>query len=170
MKLPKYPLEQLVLIKTKRLEEAQKKLKEKKAALEKEQAKLKKLEEECQKVFDHKQEKIKQLDDEMNAGTTSHKIDVANKYLKVVEEDLKQKKRKVTEQDKIVKTAFSAVEIARMEMLKKQQDLEKLEIHRAEWKKGVLKELEIKQEQEGEEMGSAKFSLMQREKKQRERE
>lgn len=170
MKLPKYPLEQLVLIKTKRLEEAQKKLKEKKALLEKEQLKLKKLEEESQKVFDHKMEKIKQLDEEINAGTTSHKIEIASKYLKVVEEDLNQKKRKVLDQDKVVKTAFSAVEMARMEMLKKQQDLEKLEIHRAEWKKGVLKELEHKQEQEGEEMGSAKFSLMQREKKAKKRE
>lgn len=41
MKLPKYPLEQLVLIKKKRLEEAEKKLKEKKLLLEKEQIKLK---------------------------------------------------------------------------------------------------------------------------------
>jgi flagellar biosynthesis chaperone FliJ len=168
MKLPKYPLEQLVLIKKRRLEEAQKKLKEKKQILEKEQEKLKKLEEECQKMSDHKKEKIDQLDEELNQGTTSSKIDIANKYLKVVEEQLSARKRKVVEQDKIVKTAFQQVELARSEMLKKQQDVEKLEIHREEWKKGVLKEIEIKEAIESDEIGSAKFSSLKRERERQE--
>lgn len=164
MKRPKYPLEQLVLIKKRRLEEAEKKLKEKRAILEKEQIKLKKLEADCQTVHDHKKEKIKQLDEELDQGTHSHKLDIANKYLKIVQEDLTLKKKKVTDQDKVVKTASTQVDLARQDMLKKQQDVEKLEIHHDEWKKEVLKEIEHKEAIEGDEIGSAKHISLKREK------
>ena len=157
MKLPKYPLEQLILIKERRLEESEKKLKEKKLILEKEQKKLKTLEAEAQEVHDHKQEKIKQLDEEMNQGTDSLKLDIAYKYLKVVQEQLVQKKRKVLEQDKVVKTAEQQVEIARQDMIKKQREVEKLTIHKDEWKKEVMKELDYKEALDGDEIGSAKY-------------
>lgn len=164
MKLPKYPLEQLFLIKKKRLEEAEKKLKEKKLLLEKEEQKLKTLEEECQVVHEHKQAKIKQLEEEMNAGTHSHKLDIANKYLEVVQEDLLKKKKKVAEQQKVVQAAVEQVNLARADMLKKQQDIEKLDIHKAEWKKEVLREIAHKEALEGDEIGSAKHISLKREK------
>jgi hypothetical protein len=167
MKLPKYPLEQLLLIKERRLEEAEKKLKEKKQILEKEQLKLKKLEEDCQITHDHMQDKIKQLDEEMSEGTYSDKIDIANKYMKVVQDQLNQKKKKVLEQDKVVKTAAQNVEIARQEMIKRQQDIEKLNIHKAEWKKEVMKEIEYKEALEGDEIGSAKHISLKRAKQSR---
>jgi hypothetical protein len=157
MKLPKYPLEQLMLIKERRLEESEKRLKEKKQILEKEQTKLKSLEAEAQQVHDHKQEKIKQLDEEMDQGTDSLKLDIAYKYLKIVQEQLVQKKKKVLEQDKVVKAAHQQVEIARQEMIKKQREVEKLSIHRDEWKKEVMKELEYKEALDGDETGSAKY-------------
>jgi hypothetical protein len=164
MKLPKYPLEQLMLIKERRLEEAEKKLKEKKLLLEKEQLKLKKLEEDCQTTHDHMQDKVKQLEEEMNQGTHSDKIDIAHKYLKVVQEQLDQKKKKVLEQDKVVKTAAHNVELARQDLVKKQQDVEKLSIHKNEWKKEVMKDLEYKEALEGDEIGSAKHLSLKREK------
>lgn len=167
MKLPKYPLEQLMLIKERRLEEAEKRLKEKKLLLEKEQAKLKKLEEECQITHDHKEDKIKQLDEEMNEGTHSDKIDIASKYIKVVQDQLTQKKKKVLDQDKIVKVAAQNVELARIEMIKKQQDVEKLNIHKTEWKKEVMKEIDYKEALEGDEIGSAKHISLKREKQSR---
>lgn len=168
MKLPKYPLEQLMLIKQRRLSEAEKKLQEKKQILEKELAKLKKLEEEAQLTHDHLQEKINQLEEELDQGTYSHKIDIANKYIKIVEEQLKQKKKKVLEQDKVVKTSTHNVELARQEMLKKQQDVEKLNLHQAEWKKDVMKEMEYQEAVEGDEVGSIKHSSLKREKQARE--
>lgn len=168
MKLPKYPLEQLILIKERRLEEAEKKLKEKKLILEKEQTKLKKLEEDCQTTQDHMQDKIKQLDEEMDQGIHSNKIDIANKYIKVVSDQLTQKKKKVLDQDKVVKTAAHNVELARQEMLKKQQDVEKLNIHKADWKKGAMKELEHQEALEGDEIGSAKHISLKRDKQARE--
>jgi hypothetical protein len=168
MKLPKYPLEQLLLIKERRLEEAEKRLKEKKLILAKELEKLKKLEQEAQLTHDHMQDKVKQLDEEMNQGTYSHKIDTAHKYIKVVEDQLKQKKKKVTDQDKVVQTASQQVEIARKDLLKTQQDVEKLKIHKTEWKQGVMKELDYKEALEGDEIGSAKHLSLKREKEDRE--
>ena len=167
MKLHKYPLEQLILIKERRLEEAEKRLKEKKLLLEKEQIKLKKLEEECQITHDHMQDKVKQLDEEMNEGTHSDKIDIASKYIKVVQDQLTQKKKKVLDQDKVVKIAIQNVELARIEMIKKQQDVEKLNIHKAEWKKEVMKEIDYKEALEGDEIGSAKHISLKREKQTR---
>jgi len=168
MKLPKYPLEQLILIKEKRLEEAEKKLKEKKQVLEKELIKLKKLEDEAQMTHDHLQEKINQLEAELDQGTYSHKIDIANKYIKVVEDQLKQKKKKVLEQDKVVKAATHQVELARQERIQKEQDVEKLRIHKGEWKKDVLKEMNYQEALEGDEVGSTKHSSLKREKEARE--
>jgi hypothetical protein len=157
MKLPKYPLEQLMLIKERRLEESEKRLKEKKQILEKELQKLKTLEAEAQLVHDHKQEKIKQLDKEMDQGTDSLQLDIAYKYLKIVQEQLVQKKKKVLEQDKVVKTAEQQVEAARIEMIKKQREVEKLTIHKDEWKKEVMKEIEYKETLNSDEIGSAKY-------------
>jgi len=168
MSLPKYPLEQLILIKERRLEEAEKVLKAKKQLLEKEQQKLKSLEEDAQLTHDHMQEKINQLEEELDQGTYSYKIDTANKYIKVVEDQLKGKKKLVLDQDKVVKNALQQVEVARQEMIKKQHDVEKLNIHRQEWKKGVMKEFEYTQALESDEIGSAKHISLKKEKQLRE--
>ena len=154
-----------MLIKERRLEEAEKRLQEKKQLLATEQKKLKALEEEAKKVHDHKEEKIKQLDEELDQGTDSLRLDVSYKYLKVVHEDLARKKKKVLEQDKVVKKAEEQVHIARQEMLKKQQEVEKLNLHKSEWKKQVLKEIEHKEAIESDEIGSAKYSALKRAKK-----
>lgn len=166
--MPKYPLEQLMLIKERRLDEAEKRLKAAKEALKKEIEKLKKLEEEAKKVYDHKQDKLKQLDDEILGGTTSDKIETAEKYIEVVEEDLKKKKKKVQDQEKYVKAAEEQVEIARRDMLKKQQDVEKLKIHKDDWKKEVMKEMRYQEAIEGDEIGSAKYLSLKRERQERE--
>ncbi|PCI95651.1 type III secretion T3S chaperone [Candidatus Aerophobetes bacterium] len=168
MKMPKYPLEQLMLIKKRRLEEAEKKLKATKEQLKKEIEKLKSLEEEAQTVHDHKMDKLKQLDEKMLKGTTSDKIEIAEHYLEVVEEDLKKKKRKVKDQEKQVKIAEENVEIARKDMLKKQQDVEKLKIHEGDWTKEVKKEMRYQEAIEGDEIGSIKNLSLKREKQDRE--
>ena len=66
-------------------------------------------------------------------------------YIKVVEEELKQKEKNVETQIEQVEEAKKAVEAARKEMLKKQQDVEKLKIHRKEWDK-EMKALEVYEE------------------------
>jgi hypothetical protein len=162
---PKYPLEQLVIIKQKKLEEAEKVLREKKNALLKEEEKLAKVEEERNKVKDHRFAKLTQLREKLDAGTTSDKIVQMRQYLKVVDEQLKQKEQKVKEQQKNVEAAQKLVEVARQDMIKKQHDVEKLVIHRKEWDKEMKVEMEHKESLEGDEMGSAMHSTRKREAK-----
>ena len=168
MKMPKYPLEQLMLIKKRRLEEAEKKLKAAKEELKKQIQTLKKLEEAAKTVYDHKMDKVRKLDEEILEGTTSDKIEIAEKYIDVVEEDLKRKKQKVKEQEKKVKAAEENVEAARKDMLKKQQDVEKLKIHKDDWSAEVKKEIRYQEAIEGDEIGSAKYLSLKRERQERE--
>lgn len=140
-----YPLEQVAQIKARRLEESEKILQEKKATLIKEEDQLKVLEKEKEKVKLHKEAKLEQLRNELDSESTTLKIQQMKQYLKDVDEKLKQKEAKVKEQQKKVDTAVLAVEVARKDMLQKQHDVEKINIHRKEWekeKKAYLEQLE----------------------------
>ena len=160
-----YPLEQLALIKQKKLEEAEKILTEKKALLAKEEDKLRAVEKERDKVKEHKDNKLKQLREELDAGTTSDKIQQMKQYLKVVQEQLKQKETKVTEQLKVVQEAEKQLEVARQNRIKKQQEVEKMVMHRAEWEKEQYLIEERKQAGDMDEMGMAIDSMRKREQK-----
>ena len=70
----KYPLEQLVRIKQRRLEEAERILKEKKEQLEIEKHKQKELEKERDQTLQHRKDKLDQLREVLDKGTTSDKI------------------------------------------------------------------------------------------------
>ncbi len=128
-------MEQLALIKTKRLEEAEKIFQEKKALLTKEEEQLKVVEKDRDKVKAHKEAKLAQLRNELDTGSTTGKIQQMKQYLKDVNEKLAQKELKVKEQKKKVEAAEVAVEEARKVMRQKQQDVEKMQIHRKEWEK-----------------------------------
>ncbi|MBI3237191.1 MAG: type III secretion T3S chaperone [Chlamydiales bacterium] len=151
----KYPLEQLVLIKQKKLDEAEKVLKEKKEALLKEEEKLSIVEKERDKVKEHRMAKLTQLREKLDAGTPTDKIQQMKYYLKVVDEQLKIKEQKVREQQKHVDAAKNALEAARLDFMKKQQDVEKLNLHRKEWEKEIKLELERIEATENDELGSA---------------
>lgn len=159
----KYPLEQIAQIKQKRLEEAEKMLKEKKRLFEVESEKLKKAEEKRDIVKKHKKEKLQKFIRELDEGTTSDKIATHERYLKkVVDEELKVEERKVTDQAKVLKKAEDEVEKARKEYLKKTQDMEKLKLHKTEWNKEILLE-EIKLEAaETDELGSTAHAMRKR--------
>ena len=94
----KYPLEQIAEIKRKRLEEAEKVLKEKKRLHEVELEKLKKAQEKCDLVKKHKKEKLQKFYADFDIGTTSDKIITHERYLKkVVDEELKAEEKKVAD-------------------------------------------------------------------------
>lgn len=150
-----YPLEQLAIIKQKKLEEAEKVLRDKKNALLKEEEKLAKVEEERNKVKEHKEAKLTQLREKMDEGAPSDKILQMRQYLKVVDEQLKQKEQKVKEQQKSVEAAAKQVEIAREDLIKKQRDVEKLVQHRKEWERDMAREMEHKEAIVTDEMGAA---------------
>lgn len=155
----KYPLEQLVLIKHKKLEEAEKLLRDKKQLLKIEEDKLKELEKARDKVKEHKEAKLKQLREKLDAGTSTDKIQQMKDYLKVVQEDLKKQEVKVKDQKKKVDAAEQEVENARKNLIKKQQDVEKLKEHRKAWAKGQAKQIEHLESLEADELGAAKHVL-----------
>ena len=154
-----YPLEYLVRIKDKRLEEAERILKEKKEELEKELEKQKTLQQQRDETKHHKQDKLNQLRATLDEGTTSDKIEIMKNYIKTVDEELKQKERKVQEQIKKVQEAEKKVEEARIDFLKKQQDVEKLKTHRKEWEKEMKLLGEIEEAKETDELGSSIHSV-----------
>lgn len=162
--MAKYSLEQLVLIKKRRLEEAEKTLKKKKEELVKEEKELKNREEDRDKTRVHKQEKLTQLREMMDTGGSTGKMHELKVYLKTVDVELKQKQTKVEEQKKKVEAAEKAVEVARQEMMKKNQEVEKLRMHREEWEKEVKLEELLIEDKEIDELGSALFNKRKKEK------
>ncbi len=151
----KYPLEQLVLIKQKKLEEAEKVLRDKKRLLEEEERKLKACEKERDKVLEHRTAKLTQVREKMDAGASPEKIQQMRYYLKEVDQQLAGKQKKVADQKKNVENAEKNVALARADFLKKQQDVEKLRLHRKEWDKELKAHLEQKEGVETDEIGSS---------------
>lgn len=163
--MEEYPLEQLVAIKQKRLEEAEKVLAEKKTILAKEQEKLAALEKKRDEVKEHYRAKLDQLREKLDAGTSTDKIQQMKEYLKIVAEDLRVEEQKVQNQQKVVAAAEQQVEIARQDLFKKQKDVEKLKLHHKEWSHEMHK---IEEQKEGvitDELGSAMHTLKKAEKK-----
>lgn len=151
----KYPLDQLVAIKQRRLEAAEKLLADKKAILAKEEEKLEGLEKKRDEVKEHKEQKLFQFREKIDAGISTDKIQQMRQYLKMVTEQLKAEEIKVRDQQKIVDAALQAVEAARQDLFKKQKDVEKLKMHHKEWEKELRASLEHKEGVQTDEMGSA---------------
>ena len=155
--MPPYPLEQVLDIKKRRVEDAEKTLKEKIKAKEIEEEKLKKREEERDKVKQHYQDKLFQLRHEFEVETTSTKIDQIKVYIKVVQEKLKIEEKKVVEQKQQVDAAEKNVEIAKAYLKTKQKEQDKIETHKKEWTKETKLELTLLQTREEDEIGSTMF-------------
>lgn len=149
-----YPLEQLAIIKQKRCDEAEKLLKEKKEAVEKEKQKLAALEKERDEIKQHHTEKLTQLRAGLDEGLPAPKTHPMRTYLKIVVEKLSAHERKVVEQKKAVATAEQEVEQARIQLLKRQKEVEKMSIHRKEWEQEMHKEQVRQEGLDADELGS----------------
>lgn len=157
-----YPLAQVLEVKKRRVEEAEKVVLEKRNALEKEKEKLQKCEAERDKVLRHQQDKLKQLRDELDGGTTSDKIQQMKAYLKVVQEKLKVEEKKVAEQKKQVEVAKKNLELAQEDLRKKRLEVDKLELHKKDWHKEMAREQQIIEESELNEIGNVIYSVQQK--------
>ncbi len=164
-----YPLEQLMTIKKNRFDQAVKTLAEKKALLEKAFEKLNELSKERDKALQHRIEKLTQFREELDAGTTTDKIQQMKAYLKIVEEKLAEKQKKVNDQQKQVDLAQKQVDAATNELFQRKKDLEKLEMHKKEWEKEVRYWTEQKSAVEHDEQGSATHEVRKREAEKREK-
>jgi len=158
-----YPLEQLVTIKKNRFDQAVKILEEKKAILEKAEKKLAELKAERDIALKHKIDKLTQLRAALDEGTTSDKIQQMKVYLKIVDEQLAAKEKKVVDQKKQVDLAQKQVDAATQEMFQRKKDLEKLEMHRGEWEKEMRHWIHQKEILEHDEQGSSSHIARKRE-------
>lgn len=158
-----YPLKQVLEVKQKRVDDAEKVVKEKLEALEKEKTKLAEKEADRDKVKLHKQAKLQQLRDTLDHDTTSNKIQQMKNYLKVVDEKLYFEEKKVEEQKKQVTIAEENLEKARQELKIKRQEVDKLLMHKKQWEKEAKFEIQKKEEAELDELGSMMHSFKHKE-------
>lgn len=142
------------MIKQRRVDDAQKVLKEKRDALAKEQEKLDQRKKARDEVLTHKKDKLKQLRAEMDHDTTTAKIQQMKAYLKVVDEKLKAEEKKVKEQQEQVTIAEKNVETARLDLRQKELEVDKIELHRKDWEKSIRAEMLLAEEREHDEIGN----------------
>ena len=155
--LPPYPLAEVLEVKKRRVEEAEKVVKEKERLLEIEQKKLKECEEARDKVKHHYDDKLAQLRHELDEGTTSVRIDRCKLYLKIVLEKLQVEEKKVKQQKAQVEVAEKNLKLAQEELKKKRKEEDKIETHKKEWTKVIIKELEFEETKKEDEIGSEMF-------------
>lgn len=165
MKPLTYPLEQLMAIKQNRFDQAVKTLEAKKLLLEQASQKLDTAKKERNEVFEHKTAKLTQLRSALDAGTTTDKIQQMKVYLKLVDERLLEKEKKVVEAQKAVDLAQNQVDAATKDLFQKKKDLEKLEMHKLEWEKEMRYWTERKEGAEQDEQGSATHTMRKRDAK-----
>lgn len=162
-----YPLEQVLDIKKRRVQDAEKKLKEALEALEREKEILKQKEKARDKVLKHRNDKLMQLREEMDLveqTTTSQKIQQMKDYLKVVDKKLEEEEKKVQEQGKKVEAAEEQVELARKELKQRRLEVDKLNNHKKDWLKMMHEELKLQEDRELDEIGNIMYQMHQREK------
>jgi hypothetical protein len=155
--LPPYPLHQVLEVKKRRVEEAERVVKEKLKALEAEKEKLKAREKDRDTVLAHYKDKLQQMRDEFTHGTTSDKIDQIKIYIKVVQEKLKVEEKKVKDQQGQVEIAEKNVEIAKNQLKAREKEQDKIETHKKEWVKETMKELEVEEVRQEDDIGSTMF-------------
>lgn len=159
-----YPLAEIIDVKKKRVEDAEKVVAEKRKALADEQEKLKAREKARDEVKDHQKAKLKQLRDELDGGTTSEKVIQMKAYLKVVDEKLKIEEKKVLDQKAQVKTAEQNLENAIIELNRKRQEVDKILTHKKDWQAEMKKEEDIIEGREQDELGSVMYLVNRRKK------
>ena len=145
-------------VKQKRVDDAEKVVKEKIQALEKEKQILAQKEAERDKVKKHHDAKLKQMREEMDKGTTSPKLQQMKAYLKVCKDRIVAEEKKVKDQKQQVETAEKNLEAARNDLKLKRQEVDKLVTHRTDWNKEMRKEQEVIEGREQDEIGSIIFS------------
>ncbi|MCH9626805.1 MAG: hypothetical protein S4CHLAM2_04360 [Chlamydiales bacterium] len=165
MRKLKYPLEQVLAVKKDRVEKAERVVEEKKRALEVEEEKLKKVEAERDAVLNHHNDKLAQLRQVLDVGTTSDEVLQMKAYLKVVKEKLAKEEEKVQQQQQHVRAAESELEAAKEELNQRRIEEKKIETHKKEWEKEARIELAKEEAKEQDEIGQVLYESHRKKKK-----
>ncbi len=164
--MTEYPLEQLVEIKQKRVDDAEKLLVEKKELLAKEEKKLQACIDKVKATQKHYNEKLDDFYSSFEGeGTTSSKVNRIKDHLKATLEKLAEEKKAVEKQRAVRDEAQKAVDEAKALLDQRRIDLQKLTEHRKVWQKEDLKEKNRLAIIEHDELGSAIHSQRKRERK-----
>lgn len=153
----KYPLEQVLDIKKRRVATAEKVLKEKQNILDQEHKKLKQYQDAYQEVVDHHKDKLEQLREALDEGSPTHKIEQMRLYIKEVKNKMYEEKRKVERQEKQVEKAQKAVDEAKQILKERRLEVDKLVTHKEEWTALEIKELSRQEAKMLDEVGSLVF-------------
>lgn len=152
-----YPLEQIIGVKQKRVENQEKVVQAKQEALTKEKEKLAEREADRDKAKQHERDKLTQLRHELDQGTTTDKIQQMKAYLGVAKEKYEIEEKKVRDQMVQVENAKKALKAAEEELKLKRQEVDKLQNHKKDWVKEMRKEMEVLEAREQDELGSSTF-------------
>lgn len=158
-----YPLAQVLEVKKKRVDDAEKVVQEKRRLLEVEQERFAQVKRERDRVRDHRDAKLAQLRHALDTGTTSPEIQQMKQYLEVVKEQLAAEEKRVDEQNKQVKLAEKALDDSREELKRRRLELDKIKMHKEEWEREVKRELMIEEQREQDELGSIMHQSKRRE-------
>lgn len=152
-----YPLEEVLSVKKRRVEKAEKEVLRKEQELQKEKDTLVEVEAARDKVRDHRDAKMTQMLKALDEGTTSPEVLQMRGYIKVVKVKLAEEEQKVKAQEEQVDIAKKNLEVAKQELAMRRKEVEKIEQHKEIWLKEAKKELEIEEGREQDEMGSVMF-------------
>lgn len=156
-KVEEYPLLAVIDVKLKRVEQAEKVVLEKLKVLDQEKETLAQREADRDKVKTHKSDKLQQLRDELDHGTTCPKVLQMKAYLKVVDEKLVVEEKKVVDQKAKVDQATKDWEAAKEQLRLRRQEVDKLQNHRKDWEKEMKREMEIIEGREMDELGETMY-------------
>lgn len=152
-----YPLEQIIKVKQRRVEEQEKVVRQKEEILQKEKEKLAEREAARDKAKQHQLDKLMQLRAELDHETSTSKITQMKNYLNVAKEKVAIEEKKVKEQMAQVEQATKALETEKEILKQKRQEVDKLKNHKIDWTKEARKELEIIEGREQDELGSITY-------------
>ena len=152
-----YPLEQIIKVKQRRVEEQEKVVKQKEELLQKEKEKLVEREAARDKAKQHQIDKLIQLRAELDQETSSEKVTQMKNYLNVAKEKLAIEEKKVKDQQAQVEQAEKVLEAEKEVLRQKRQEVDKLKNHKIDWTKEARKELDIIEGREQDELGSTSY-------------
>ena len=157
MKKIVYPLEQVLDVKQKRVDDAERELEKKRRELEVEKEKLETCKEERQKVQDHLDEQYVLYEEVLSGLTTPDKILQLRRYIESVMQKLKIEDDKVIAQEREVRNAEIAVKEAKENWRLRRKELDKMETHKESWMEEANFEYQRELAKELDELGSIMF-------------
>ncbi|WP_108624020.1 type III secretion T3S chaperone [Candidatus Similichlamydia epinepheli] len=152
-----YPLEQVLAVKVRRLEIAEREMNEKKKILEEEQEKLLQTEQQRDEVKQHHIEKLMQFREILDHETRTNEVQQARNYIDLVADKLRTAEERVQKQKQQCDAAQLAFDEARKNWKQRRKEVEKIESQRESWLREAIKEYRKEEAKELEEVGTLMY-------------